>query len=85
MTEKVSYDTQVKGMARRAKELEELLSKPDKVERAVRGKVKDLESDKDKLMLAATEYLNSLKTETDGELIEKVCARSPSHPSRAEG
>ena len=77
MTEKVSYDTQVKGMARRAKELEELLSKPDKVERAVRGKVKDLESDKDKLMLAATEYLNSLKTETDGELIEKVCDDQP--------
>ena len=42
---KVAYSTQVTGMSRRAKELEELVSKPDKVERAVRGKVSDLQAD----------------------------------------
>ena len=64
---KVSYDTMVKGMARRAKELEDLLNKSNKVERAVRGKATDLEADKEKLIRAATEYVNSLSGEEDEE------------------
>ena len=52
-------------MSRRAKELEELVSKPDKVERAVRGKVSDLQADKGKLMKLAKEYADTLSEDDD--------------------
>ena len=74
---RVSYDTVVKGMVRRTKELEDLLNKSTKVERAVRGKATDLEADKDKLIRAATEYVNSLSSEEDEEKIEKVYEEQP--------
>ena len=75
--EKVSYDTLMKGMARRAKELEELLGKSAKVERAVRGKVSDLVADKEKLIIAAIEYMSNLTHEDNEDKIEKVYDEQP--------
>ena len=58
--EKFNYDSQVKGTDRRVKELLELLSDQDKVDRVVRGKVSDLEADKVKLTNVANEYVTTL-------------------------
>ena len=66
--EKFNYDSQVKGTDRRVKELLELLSDQDKVDRVVRGKVSDLEADKVKLTSVANEYVTTL----DGEKIDEV-------------
>ena len=72
MAEKrVAYESLKVSIARRVSELNSLVDKPDKVERAVRGKVNNLEADKVKLIRGAAEYVESLTDDTDKEEVYK--------------
>ena len=72
MAEKrVAYESLKVSVARRVSELNSLVDKPDKVERAVRGKVNNLEADKIKLIRGAAEYVESLADDTEKEEVYK--------------
>ena len=72
MTVKNTYDLLMTGVGRRSKQLEDLMKDPSKVDRTVRIKVKELELDKDKIIKAATDYVDSLSSDKDNDTIEKV-------------
>ena len=72
MTVKNTYDLLMTGVGRRSKQLEDLMKDPGKVDRTVRIKVKELELDKEKIIKAATDYVDSLSSEKDNDAIEKV-------------
>ena len=66
--QRVTYETLKGSLARRVRELNNLVDKPDTVERAERVKVNDLEADKIKLIRGAAEYVESLTEDAKKKL-----------------